>query len=166
MKSLAKWLLIIFVVLTAFMVILLGLGYLLKENEKSTTALKAQLEQELHAENLKQERREQKALLQYTSVAKVSQQSASHSSSEKANQQVIKQFQQTVINNLTCVTTQQCQVVNVKFNNISCPVAINSIGASQLKKLPTATIDMPACSSVGEQQVNLSCQQNICRLEE
>lgn len=65
---LAKWLLIIFVVLTAFMVILLGLGYLLNENEKSTTLLKTQLEQEFHAEKLKQEKREKQRAAQETPI--------------------------------------------------------------------------------------------------
>lgn len=75
----------------------------------------------------------------------------------------IERFQQTVINNLTCVTTQQCQVVNVIFNNISCPVAINSIGAAQLKKIPTTSIDMATCPDINK-QTNISCQQNICIL--
>lgn len=169
MKRLAKWLLIIIAVLIAFITMLLGLGYLLNENEKSATILKTQLEQEYHAEQLKQARREKQKNtkeapieIMITDEIKTSITSAlNQEPNKKLDTQVIEKFQQTVINNLTCITTQQCQVVQVKFNKISCPIAINSIGASQLKKIPTATIDMPTCSTVKEQAV-ISCQQNIC----
>ena len=72
-------------------------------------------------------------------------------------------FENTLINNLTCITLAQCQVVTVKFKNIDCKLASNLIGASQLKKIATQRITMNTCPTVNPQN-QLACQQNICTL--
>ena len=49
----AKWLTITLIVCAGLLIILLGLGYLLSENEKATTRLKNQLEQEAQLQQQK-----------------------------------------------------------------------------------------------------------------
>ncbi len=159
-----KWLAITVVVLAGFMAILLGLGYLLNENEKSTNVLKTQLEQASQAEQARQQRiRQRKTLNNYT------EQPASFAKPESTldiaeNIKVIEQFEQTVVSNLTCISAQQCQIAKVSFNNTDCSIAINNIGASLLKKLQTQSTIIAACPKVSP-QANLSCQQNICTVE-
>ena len=53
MRTLVKWLVITLLVLVLFLIVLLALGYLLKENEETTNQLKVKLNQET---KLKQER--------------------------------------------------------------------------------------------------------------
>jgi len=48
LQSLCKWLIITLVVITGLFVVLLGLGYLLRENEQETRQLKEQLDAEKH----------------------------------------------------------------------------------------------------------------------
>ena len=158
-----KWLMAIVVVLAGFMVILLLLGYLLNENEKSTTVLKTQLEQESQAEQQRQEKIRQRKILTYSSQPSVTPKTQDKMIAS-TNKAVVDQFTQIVINNLTCISKQQCQVALVSFKNSTCSVAINHIGASLLKKLNTKSSVISACPKAME-QANLSCQQNICTFE-
>lgn len=151
------------VVLAGFMVILLLLGYLLNENEKSTTILKTQLEQESQAEQQRQEKIRQRKSLTYSSQAAIASK-AQEKQVTTTNKVLIEQFEQIVINNLTCISKQQCQVALVSFKNSVCSVAINHIGASLLNKLNTKSSVISACPKAMEQS-NLSCQQNICTFE-
>tara|TARA_R110000737_G_scaffold89824_3_gene122290 strand:+ start:662 stop:1102 length:441 start_codon:yes stop_codon:yes gene_type:complete len=141
------------------MAILLGLGYLLSENEKATTLLKNQLAQEAQ---LAQEK-----IRQGTNHSDYSPMATSAADTKLApkviNTEIMKSFENTLINNLTCVTLAQCQVVTIQFKNISCKLASNIIGASQLKKIATQTITMNTCPSVNPPS-QLACQQNICTL--
>ena len=150
-----KWLVITLVVLTGFMTILLGLGYLLSENEKSTTLLKKQLTQE--AQLAKEKIRQGIGGSHSPFVTETA------NGEKLINTEIIKAFENALVNNLTCVTLAQCEVVTVKFKNLTCKLASNVIGASQLKKIATQTITMDTCSSES-QQSQLACQQNICTL--
>ncbi len=152
-----KWLAITLIALLGFMVVLLGLGYLLSENEKSTTLLKNQLEQQAHFE--KQRKEQSNALDNYTKIIMTG--ADSETSTQNVDASSMKTFEQTLLNNLTCITVAQCKVVTVKFKNSVCQLASNVIGVSQLKKIPTHTLTMDTCPTIGSES-QLSCQQNIC----
>ena len=72
-------------------------------------------------------------------------------------------FEDTLINNLTCVTIAQCKLVTIKFKNIDCQLASNVIGVSQLKKIATQKVSLDSCP-MANQLSELACQQNICTL--
>lgn len=162
-----KWLIITLVVITVFMTILLGLGYLLSENEKSSTELKNQLEHEAFAKQ--EEVKQRRNLSHYSqdlsvdgsvnSIAQATEKLALQSTSTE----IIDRFEKTLINNLTCVSIAQCQVITVKFKNINCQLASNIIGVSQLKKIATNAVNLSTCPFISEQS-QLACKQNICTL--
>ncbi len=157
-----KWLTITLIVVVGFMIILLGLGYLLNENEKSTTVLKAQLEQQALAEKERQQRIKQRSMLTDYNQPKTSN-SVKSRSNHDLDKKVIADFKKVVIENLTCVSSQQCQVTTVHFKNVACAVAINNIGASLLAKLPTKNSALTSCPEVST-QAKLICQNNLCTL--
>jgi hypothetical protein len=152
----AKWLAITLFSMICFMVILLGLGYLLSENEKSTAVLKVQLAQQTQ---LRQKKTHQRQNLNALSKAET----AVDAAPKQTNAEIMQTFETTLINNLTCVTLTQCLVVTVTFKNINCKLASNVIGASQLKKIATNTITMDSCPIVTPNS-QLACQQNMCSL--
>ncbi|ASP47490.1 hypothetical protein [Cognaticolwellia beringensis] len=152
----AKWLAITLFTMICFMVILLGLGYLLSENEKTTTVLKEQLAQQTQLNQKKIDQRNN--LNAYAKAEAVADKVPKQSEAE-----IMQAFENTLINNLTCVTLAQCKIVTVKFKNTDCKLASNIIGVSQLKKIATHTITMDNCPRV-EPQSELACQQNICSL--
>lgn len=155
----AKWFAITLITLLGFMTILLGLGYLLSENEKSTTRLKNQLEQQAQLE--KQRKEQSNALDNYTKI--ITTDSDSQISSKHSETLSMKTFEEIYLNNLTCITVAQCKVVTVKFKNNVCQLASNIIGVSQLKKIPTHTLTMDTCPIIGSES-QLSCQKNLCTL--
>jgi len=153
-----KWLIITLIVLTGLMVILLGLGYLLAENEKSTTLLKNQLAREAQ---LQEEKLQQKwNLSEYTKITTTDD---SKTTPKQTNANIMALFEGTLINNLTCVTIAQCKLVTIKFKNIDCQLASNVIGVSQLKKIATEQVNLDSCP-MANQPSELACQQNICTL--
>jgi len=153
----AKWLAITLLVLICFMVILLGLGYLLSENEKATTVLKDQLAQQTRLiPNKTHQGNRLSGYSKATTAADVLVPKQTHA-------EIMQKFETTLINNLTCATVAQCQVLIVKFENINCTLTSNVIGASQLKKIATDTITMDSCPII-KPQSQLACQQNICSL--
>lgn len=157
-----KWLTITLIVVVGFMTILLGLGYLLNENEKSTTVLKAQLEQQALAEKERQQRIKQRSMLSDYNQLKTSN-SAKSVSNHDLDNKVIADFKKVVIENLTCVSSQQCQVATVHFKNVACAVAINNIGASLLAKLSTKNSVLTSCPEMST-QAKLICRNNLCTL--
>lgn len=159
-----KWLLITLIVLASFMTILLGLGYLLNENEKSTTVLKTQLEQAAQAENERQERIRQRTTATDEISPPVKLIKPKMTANIAGNSLLVEQFEKIVINNLTCISVQQCQVVKVNFKNANCSIAINNIGALLLKKLNNQSEIISVCPKFSEQSL-LSCQKNICAFE-
>lgn len=180
-----KWLIITLFTVTGFMVVLLGLGYLLSENEKTTTQLKNELA--LEAQLAQQKASQRKNLNDYPitvtaadgstivpqiislkprSSLSTTVSAGEHDSIETAtDEQVMQQFENTFINNLTCVTSTQCQTITVSFKNKTCTLASNLIGASQLKKIATKRISLDNCPLENSQNP-LVCQQNICTFAE
>ncbi len=153
-----KWLIITLIALSGLMVILLGLGYLLAENEKSSTLLKNQLalEAQLQEEKLQQKRN----LSEYSKIITTND---SKVTSKQTNANIMALFEDTLINNLTCVTIAQCKLVTIQFKNIDCQLASNIIGVSQLKKIATQQISLDSCP-MANQPSELACQQNVCTL--
>lgn len=115
-----KWLTIMGIVCLGFMVVLLSLGYLLKENEVVTTALKEKLDQEklLNAAS----KSPSKAVLTFVD------------NKQKINT-VLNEQKQIIGSNLTCISSAQCTTVNTQFESLGCVVPINKIGASLLEKI-------------------------------
>jgi len=144
-----KWLTITLIVLTGFLAVLLFLGYLLKENEKVTTRLKAQLEQEAQqASNKKQEKfalKKEKAL----------------SSSEKSQQKII-------FDNQSCDTDKQCFLIHTDNQRIGCIVAVNTKGAAILLKVASQNDVNQASKEKCRQsyrqarQLSAQCINNTC----
>jgi hypothetical protein len=128
---------------------------LLSENEKSTKVLKVELAQQTQ---LKQKKTHQRNNLDtYTGEVNA------NIVAKQTDAEIMQAFESALINNLTCVTVAQCQVVTVKFKNISCKLASNVIGASQLNKIATHMVTMDNCPSVNSPN-ELACQQNVCSL--
>jgi hypothetical protein len=157
-----KWLLITLIVVIGFLVVLLGLGYLLKENERATTVLKQQLDQQAQYQQKKTTQRQ--LLITSTTDAPVQRLlEKQHFTPDKNTKLVVEQFQKIVIENITCVSSTQCVIAKVTFANVDCHVAINSIGASLLSKLKTSKYPIDNCPEFIEGNT-LSCQQNVCTL--
>jgi uncharacterized membrane protein len=58
MRTLFKWLVITVIVVVVFLIALLALGYLLKENEKTTQQLKIKSTQDAQIQQVKEARRQ------------------------------------------------------------------------------------------------------------
>jgi len=113
-----KWLAITIIALAVFLLVLLFLGYLLKENEIKTTKLKVQLEQEAYQKQEKENRR--KSMFSHVPV--------SLSPLEKSQQE-------TITSNLSCQTDKQCFLLHTHSKAIGCVVAVNTTGAAILLKV-------------------------------
>lgn len=159
-----KWLMITTIVLLGFVSVLLALGYLLTENEKATTALVSQLAQQKQtgdgsADNVTHG---------YQQLLNNSGESLTVTIDHQiltAENSTVLTFEQTVINNLTCVLDQQCLIAKVSFTNRDCVVAVNIIGASLLAKLATESEQIGSCRNyLGEEFAH--CQKNTCVLTE
>lgn len=167
-----KWLAIALIVLFGFIVVLLGLGYLLQANEKSTTALKQQLDQQRFIDQQRQKKRAQSSLKPNTieversisnkpsskvTLAKNTKQTIDASLQRKPN------YQQIITENLTCVSSAQCLVVSVEFSNQNCLVAINRIGAVQLAKAGKVDTHIKKCTHYIN-DTTVQCLTNLCTL--
>ena len=146
-----KWLSIILVVFIGFMTILLGLGYLLKENEKHTTALKKALDAE-RAQLAKKQKTSSSNTYQATTVEFTGR----NLDKRSINKKIIKE-------NLTCVSAEQCLLVTVSFADLSCLVAINTIGAAKLSQASPDQTLIGSCQQAAK-TAKAACQHNICTL--
>ncbi|OUR63561.1 hypothetical protein A9Q74_00305 [Colwellia sp. 39_35_sub15_T18] len=146
-----KWLTITVMVLGAFLVVLLFLGYLLKENEAATTKLKAQLEQEVRQQQAKEADKNKRLARLKTPLT------------------TAEQSQQTIImDNQGCETDKQCFLVHTHSQNVGCIVSVNTKGAAILLKVAGQNKDSQltsnSCQQEYTQQQSLlaQCQQNRC----
>jgi hypothetical protein len=147
-----KWLIITIIVLIGFFVILLSLGYLLKENEEKTTELIAQLEQAAYQQQQEREKGTKSYLSQTTLNA-------------------LEQSQKKIIeNNLNCQSSKQCFLVQTNSENIGCIVAVNTTGAAILLKVSSQKGNESSASKKCRtvyQNINerlAQCKNNICTL--
>lgn len=155
-----KWIVITVIVLLGFLSILLGLGYLLKENEKETTILKQQLEQ------IKSDSPTENPQANKSRATQLSDNLASFNEQrEKFKQAEVNTalFKSTLVSNLTCVDDQQCTLYDANFKNASCHVAVNGIGATLLSKIDIQQAYIPGCTLQNDTQKAV-CQNNLCTL--
>lgn len=143
-----KWLSVSFIVLTIFALILLGFGALLNDNEKKHEAYNRQLEQ-------KKREQQQSNSDQLTTVVSLAQ---------PINIETKNSINLTIVaNNLTCVSNEQCTVVDITFADLSCTVAVNIIGEAQLKKAGQDKTSIGQCdNSAGMSKA--VCLDSFCTL--
>lgn len=111
-----KWLGIAIIVLVGFLVVLLGLGHLLKENKAETTVLKHKLDQQAHAQQLAQQKKgDRQKVPSYKKLT--------------ATEESIKQI---ISSNLNCETNKQCVLFETGSELLDCTVAVNTKGAAIL----------------------------------
>ena len=177
-----KWLTSVLVVLIGFAVILLALGYLLKENEAQTTALKQELDREKarQATTLAQKAQQEKAikaatqretflLEPYNRDADQQGIGRYHATEDKAdnNSQVLASLVRVAREHANCQSDQQCLLFNVDKNGPGCWLAVNSQGAAILAKISALHPGEPAintrqnCSRAEE--VKAVCRDHLCR---
>jgi len=156
MRTLFKWLIITVIVLSFFLMVLLGLGYLLKENEEKTNQLKVTLNQEALLKQEKEARKQ--ARFQVKPVDSLTQRLT-----------VFEQSQQKIIaNNSSCDTPKDCLVLHTNSQALGCIVAVNSTGIAILLKTASeqkaAKLQTNDCQQVYSQEkiLPLVCQNNTC----
>ena len=71
--------------------------------------------------------------------------------------------QKIIIENLTCISSEQCLTVTIDFANVSCLVAVNSIGAAKLAKAGNANTQVNACRRYAS-KITPQCLMNLCTL--
>jgi hypothetical protein len=157
-----KWLTIMGIVCLGFIVVLLSLGYLLKENEVATTALKLKLDQQNLLNNT--DENTSTAILTFVDSNDVD---SNRIEGNKASIAFLNKQKTIIAKNLTCVSTHQCTVVNTKRTELGCKVPINIIGASLLKKVikqqsTSSSYVAGVCKNQGS--VTSECKQNLCQL--
>ena len=158
-----KWLSFTIIVLTGFLIVLLSLGYLLKENEVATTALKNKLDEKALIQQRKkqakqpqyiQDRNKQKYLKKYLSAI------------QKSQQKIIAEH-------LSCSQAEQCIVVDTHSNALGCSVAINTLGAVILMKVAADASmqskqmdDLQRDNCLSKSQIQIAmCENNLCILK-
>jgi hypothetical protein len=151
-----KWLTITLVAIVVFVTLLLGLGYLLKEHETATTLLKQELDQQRAQAKAKQERKHARFKSTLTSQSNTSSSFTSTSAKTLSSNK-----QQILLENLTCTSAKQCVLIDIKFKDLSCVFAINTIGASLLTKVADDLSSVDKCPDYPENS-QLSCELNIC----
>jgi hypothetical protein len=107
------------IVCIGFIVVLLSLGYLLKENEVTTMALKKKLDQQKQLNS--SDKSASKAVLTFVD-------------NKQGEAEKLERYKNVIIKNITCTSSEQCMVVNTKKTELNCFVAVNTIGASLLNK--------------------------------
>lgn len=136
--------------------VLLGLGYLLKENEETTNQLKVKLSQETLLAQEKEARKE--ALFRVKPV---------NSTTQKLT--VFEKSQENIIaNNLSCKTEKDCLVLHTNSQALGCIVAINATGVAILLKTANEQKNSKEQTNGCQQEYSqrsslvLACQNNTC----
>jgi hypothetical protein len=156
MRTLFKWLLITAVVLLFFLMMLLGLGYLLKENEATTNQLKIKLNQEQQLAQKKEARKQ--ALFQVRPENFATQKLTSFEQSQ----------QKIIVNNLSCNTEKDCLVLHTNSKALGCVVTVNATGIAILLKTTSEQKNSQElindCQQAYSQESSfkLTCQNNAC----
>lgn len=165
-NTLSKWLIIVLVSLLVLMMILLGLGYLLKENERETRALKAQLDQERKAEQA-MAKKPLPLVLEQTPEQSLQAQYKRQLEKDLAEleyrQQDVTQIKQIIIENLVCQEVSQCRLVDTASIDLGCVIATNTIGQSMLKAFDFKVRDQACEERISD--LSLTCHHNICSIK-
>jgi hypothetical protein len=150
-----KWLTITLIAVLVFLILLLGLGYLLKEHKVATTQLKYQLDRERAEQTVKEAKQPLNSIIE-TSLVEVVEKTT------KNSRKISRSIKQNIlIKNLTCASSKQCVLVEIEFKDLNCTFAINTIGASLLAKSVDVSNPVGTCPSYPKNS-QLSCQNNLC----
>ncbi|MFT6249948.1 MAG: hypothetical protein ACJAZQ_003175 [Cognaticolwellia sp.] len=158
MRTLFKWLVITVVVVVVFLIFLLALGYLLKENEKTTQQLKIKSTQDAQIQQVKEARKQ--ALFQIKPT---------HALTPKLT--LFEQSQQKIItDNSVCQSKKECFLVQTNSQALGCIVVVNATGiaillktASELNLHQVTTNDCQQAYS-NEPILSSACQNYTCSI--
>ncbi|MDG1750493.1 MAG: hypothetical protein P8I03_02350 [Thalassotalea sp.] len=145
-----KWLTVSLFVLSIFLIILLGFGVLLNDNEKQHESYNRKLEKTKRQQ--KKSNHDENVVTTLISNANL----GSNQRKESTNLAI-------VTNNLTCVSDEQCSVVSIDFVDLTCTVAVNLIGEAQLKKAVKDETTIGRCDN-SIQESKAVCFDNFCSL--
>jgi len=164
-----KWLTITGIVCIGFIIVLLSLGYLLKENEIATKALKQKLDQQKLAQQKLAEQKQLNSSVKNPSKAVLMFVDSDEDVKQKANLERVKGYKNTIISNITCAASEQCILVNTGLAELNCVVAVNTIGASLLKKELSkefgSTLPMDDTCNETPRKLYSVCKQTMCQVE-
>ncbi|GLX77979.1 hypothetical protein tinsulaeT_13190 [Thalassotalea insulae] len=138
-----KWLIISTGVLVTLSMVLLGLGKLLHDNEQRVTEIKAQ--------GVRSAEGNSKSAARAELVISDGNSSQSKTSITK---NIIRQ-------NLTCISDEQCVLIQAQFADLTCDIAINTIGAAILAKTASDQSLAGKCPEVPP-SAGARCQANLC----
>lgn len=148
-----KWLRIMGIVSLGFIIVLLSLGYALKENKEVTTALKHKLDQQKLASSPQQS---PTAKLMFVD-------------NKKDDMERLARLKKIIVKNVTCVDSRQCVLIDIKEPTLNCIVSVNTIGASLLMKelkgeYMGKTRPKNSCDHINKNLTNV-CVQNLCQIK-
>ena len=146
-----KWLGIAVVVLASFLIILLGLGYLLKENKAETTILKQKLDQQTYQKQVNQQQKIERQKIP----------------SLQALTPIEQSLQQIISSNLSCKTNKQCILFDTGSQALGCTVAVNIKGAAILIKTTGDTVEGIPINSCHTNQtlISIRCIAQRCLIQ-
>lgn len=153
-----KWVTIMGIVCLGFVVVLLSLGYFLKENEAAVTVLKNKLDQ-------------QKLAQQKLNTANNNTPSAhlTFTDTAKDNIEKLTRYTNIVVKNITCTDAKQCVLINTKEPELNCVVSVNTIGASllmkELRQEYKGNTRIKNKCDLPQQHLTNICEQNMCQVE-
>jgi len=148
-----RWLTILAIVLLGFLVVLLFLGYLLKENEK--TVIKYQQQQSATKQTNAQVKQ---------SLKEENQNGAHTVTLTDLKPSYAEKLVNIIASNQTCQNNSQCKLVTLEQGDNKCYFAVNSIGSALIKKLSFEKGKLPQCDS--ELSVSQAiCITNICTIK-
>jgi hypothetical protein len=155
-RVLFKWLIISMIVLVLFLALLLGLGYLLKDNEEVTHQLIIKSEHDAQLKQNKEVRRQ--ALFKIKSTPILPQKLTSF---EQSQQKIITE-------NVSCESSKECFLVHTNSKMLGCIVAVNATGVAILLKTVSeeglTKISTNDCQQnyLQESVLISSCKNNTC----
>jgi len=167
-----KWLTSLLVVVLGFAVVLLALGYLLKENEAQTTALKQELDQqrarELKEQAKKERSREDVFVLEPYEAEKTPLEAVVYSPKVKSDksQPILASMTRVIREHSSCQSDKQCLLFNLDPKGTGCWLAVNTRGAAILAKISAlhpagVALDTPG-SCLTADRVKAVCRDYRC----
>lgn len=149
-----KWFIISIGVLCVFSLVLLGLGKLLNDNEKQTTAYLNQQKQQSQPKSPLNNKKG--GVIPNSKKTEIAVAANKTENTPSLNLSIIA-------TNLTCVSDDQCVVAEAKFADATCSVAVNIIGATLLKKAKEDKSTIGQCSTYAKSHA--VCRSNLCTLQ-
>lgn len=157
-----RWLIIITLVLIAFSVIVLGLGYVLHKNKQQE-----ELYQQQQFELRQQQKQQQLATQQQATQASIQRQNrqkaTQHLQNQLAELESLERKKTIIVEHITCATDEQCQLFDTGRIELGCVVAVNQIGQHMLNQTAFLTPSGECEEQVS--QLKASCRHNICMVE-